>query len=175
MDAITALLSRQSTKDFVTNQIDDANLQTILQCGMTAPVGMRRYDTLHFTVIQSKELLDEITDTAKMRTAERPFAPFYKAPTVVLVSSKFERVDHIEYANVACVIENMAVAATALGVGSVYLWSVVRIINANPNLLAKLNLPQGFVPVSMLALGYATTPLTQHTQPRHIVEVDYIK
>ncbi|HOB64546.1 MAG: nitroreductase [Clostridiales bacterium] len=176
MEAITAIYTRQSTKDFIEGkQISSEDLSTILKCGMTAPVGMRRYDTLHLTVVQSKELLDEIMDISDMRTAERPHAPLYKAPTIILVSSRFEREDHIEYANVACVIENMTIAATALGLGSVYLWSVIRVLKNNPGLLQKFNLPEGFVPVSVLALGYPATPFTPKDGPRHEIEVNYIK
>ena len=172
MDAITAIFTRKSTKDFVADrQIDDEALSTLLQCGMTAPVGMRRYDTLHLCTVQNKELLDEITKVADMRTPERPHAPLYKAPTIIIVSSKFERTDHIEYANVACVIENMTIAATAMGLGSVYLWSVARVLNQNPALLEKFALPDGFVPVSVLAVGYPTTEIEQQSAPRHDIKV----
>lgn len=175
MDALRAIYTRESTKDFSVQQIDDRVLQTIVNCGMSAPVGMRRYDTLHLTVIQNKELLDKITEVADMRTAERPHAPLYKAPTIILVSSKFEREDHIEYANVACVIENMTIAATALGLGSVYLWSVIRVLKANPSLLNKLELPQGFVPVSILALGYPPQPIAEKDAPRHTIKANIIR
>lgn len=175
MDAIKAIFSRQSTKDFDGKQIPDADLDTVLKCGMTAPVGMKRYDTLHLTVVQDKALLDRITYLADMKTPERPFAPLYKAPTVIVVSSKFERTDSIEYANVACVIENMAIAATALGIGSVYLWGVIRVIKTHAELLDKLALPQDFVPVSILALGYPTQPLAEHDFPRHQIETSFIK
>lgn len=175
MDAITAIFSRQSTKDFLPKQIENSLLQTILDCGMTAPVGLRQYYNLHITVIQDQKLLADITLASGLSTPERPFAPFYKAPTVVLVSSRFERTDHIEYANTACVISNMALAATALGIGSVYLWSAVRTLNAHPDLLAKMQLSEGFIPVSMLALGYPPSPLSTHTSPRHTIEVTHIK
>lgn len=174
MDAITAIFSRQSTKDFLPKQIEDSLLQTVLDCGMTAPVGMRRYDNLHLTVIQDQKLLADITEASGLRTPERPYAPFYKAPTVILVSSRFERTDHIEYANAACVISNMALAATASGIGSVYLWSAVRTLNSNPDLLARLRLLEGFIPVSMLALGYSSIPLTPHNTPRHTVDITRI-
>lgn len=173
MDAITAIFSRQSTKDFLPKQIDDTLLQTILDCGMTAPVGLRKYDNLHISVIQDQKLLADITKASNLSTPERPYAPFYKAPTVILVSSRFERTDHIEYANTSCVISNMALAATALDIGSVYLWSAVKTLNSHPDLLARLHLPDGFIPVSMLALGYPSSPLSPQTKPRHTIDITY--
>jgi len=174
MDTIQAIFSRVSTKDFASGQISDCDLKTILDCGMSAPVGRRRYDTLHLTVLQNKVLLDEISAVCDMKTPERPFAPLYQAPTVILVSAKIERTDHIEYANVGCVMENMAIAASALGLGSVYLWGFVQIIKDNSAIIAKLKLPQDFVPISALAVGYATEKPEICKLPRHEIAVNKI-
>ena len=174
MEAIQAIFSRVSTKDFAPGQVNSEALKTVLECGMSAPVGRKRYDTLHLTVIQDKKVLDAITEASCMRTPEQPFAPLYKAPTLILVSSKFERTDHIEYANVGCVMENMAIAAAALGLGSVYLWGFVQKIKDTPEIVNMFDLPQGFVPVSALALGYAENALEVRTTPRHEISVNYI-
>jgi nitroreductase len=173
MDAIRAILSRVSTKNFASSQITKEDLNTVLNCGMSAPVGRKRYDTLHLTVIQDKKILDAITDASAMRTPEQPDAPLYNAPTLILVSSKFERTDHIEFANAACVIENMAIAASALGLGSVYLWGFVQKIKDMPAIVDMFDLPQGFVPVSALALGYAVHKPEPSDRPRHSIGINY--
>lgn len=154
MDALKALYGRKSTKNFNNIAVPDEIIEKITAAAMCAPIGMARYDTVHLTVIKSQALLKEISENSNMATAERPNAPLYGAPTLIIVSVKMHREDHIEFANCGCVMENMAIAATALNVGSVYLWGFLRTVRSNTELLKKLELPSGFTPVSALAIGY---------------------
>nr|WP_271716067.1 nitroreductase family protein [Anaeromicropila herbilytica] len=62
---------------------------------------------------------------------------------------------HAEFANAACIIENMLLAATDQNIGSVYLWGVAMALQLYSELFQELDLPDGFIPVSGLALGYA--------------------
>lgn len=175
MDAIKAIYSRYSERNFDESKtVSDNDLQTVLNAGMTAPVGRKRYDTLRLTVIRDTALLDEITQRAGMATPERPKSPFYGAKTLIVVSSTLYSADHIEVANAACIIENMAVAATALGLSSVYLWAVIKVIKEHNDLLFKLRLPEGYVPLSSLAVGYAMNPPAESDLPRHTLPVDYV-
>ncbi|MBR6786086.1 MAG: nitroreductase family protein, partial [Clostridia bacterium] len=50
--------------------------------------------------------------------------------------------------------QNIALAATDLGLGSVLLAAPVRAINQHPELLAELQLPDGFQPVLSVGIGY---------------------
>lgn len=49
-------------------------------------------------------------------------------------------------------VENMVLAAVALGVGTVHIWGAIRAVNASPELLKALQLPDGFVPSCGIAL-----------------------
>jgi nitroreductase len=73
----------------------------------------------------------------------------------VLVSSSEPKFPNIQYANIACVIENMLLAATDAGIDSVYLWGPATVIAQNSELRKELGIPDGFTPVSGAALGYA--------------------
>ena len=55
-------------------------------------------------------------------------------------------------------------AATEKGVGSVYLLAATEAITENPDVLAKLELPEGFKPIGSLGLGYAAVEM----QPREL-------
>jgi hypothetical protein len=57
----------------------------------------------------------------------------------------------------------MALAATDLGLGNVYIFGSVNALNLHAELVAKLNLPEGFVPVSALAVGKAAAPMQNRT------------
>jgi len=71
------------------------------------------------------------------------------------VSSSEPKFPNIQYANAGCIIENMLLAATDLGMDSIYLWGAVNVIAKNPDLLNELGIPAGFTPVSGAGLGYA--------------------
>lgn len=173
METFETLFSRVSTRDFNDKEVSAELIERILQAGMSAPVGRARYDTLHITVVKDQTFLDGVTELAK-DTSPRERAPFYGAKTLIVVSSKMSEAPAIEYSNVACVIENMAIAARALGVASVYLWAFVKPLTSAPELLAKLGLPAGFKPVSALAIGYSDTPLGVFDKPRHSISVNEI-
>ena len=79
----------------------------------------------------------------------------YGAPVLVLVSSSEPKFPNIQYANVGCVMENMLLAATDLGVDNIYLWGAVNVIANMPELQKELGIPGGFTPISGAALGYA--------------------
>ncbi|MCB2311914.1 MerR family DNA-binding transcriptional regulator [Clostridium tagluense] len=63
--------------------------------------------------------------------------------------------------NAACIMENMALAATDLGLGNVYIFGGALAIAKNPELCAELKIPEGYIPVSALPVGKATKPLKE--------------
>ena len=66
----------------------------------------------------------------------------------------------------------MTLAATDLGLGSIYLNLVIGLIKDNKDILKELNLEEGFVPVAALGIGYTDGEF----EPKdHIIEVTYIK
>ncbi len=89
-----------------------------------------------------------------MKMPARDF--FYGAPAVIIVSASEEQMaPGIECANAACVIENMLIAATDAGVDNIYLWGSVQGLARNKDLCEKMDIPEGFRPVSAAAIGYS--------------------
>lgn len=176
MDMIKTIAMRKSTRGYKVEQISDECLTGILNVGCAAPVGMGAYDSVHLTVIQNSNLLDKITKVAANVFGNPKMKPFYGAPTVVVVSGKAnEKAPNVEIANAACIIENMALAATSIGLGSVYLWGFLASFSADKELLKELDLPEGFVPVSAIALGYPTEPLAKEKELKQTISINTIK
>jgi nitroreductase len=162
METMKAIAKRKSTRDFKPDQIPEAALDAILDAGCAAPVGMRAYDTLRLTVIQDANLLKKLSDTAiKAMKREDGGSIYYGAPTVVIVSSKKPAAPGLDYANAACIVENMLLAATDLGIDSVYVFGTVVAFQADAGLLKALDIPEGFFPVASVALGYGTNPSSE--------------
>lgn len=161
MELFDVINKRFSNRKFLEKQISNEDLDRILKAGMQAPVGRGRYEDMHITVIQNKDLLDEIN-----RLSDR--SVFYNAPTLIIISAKDDG-HGLDRENSACVAMNMLLAATDLGLASIYLNLVIGLIK-NSDILNKLNLPLGFVPIVGVGLGYADgTHITEHK-----IDVNYI-
>ena len=156
METLKAIAKRKSTRAFSPGKrIDQAELDTILAAGCAAPVGRGDYPSLHLTVIQDAETLEKINKVVQ-ETLATDQSLFYNAPVLVLVSASEQQVtQNIQYANTACIVENMLLAATDFGIGSVFLWKLPSVIADNADLCEQLNFPDGFKPVSAAAFGYA--------------------
>ena len=94
---------------------------------------------------------------------------FYNAPTLVIISARDDG-HGLDKENSACVAMNMLLSATALGIGNIYLNLVIGLIKENKEVLNKLNLPEGFVPIVGVGLGYADGSHIKN----HEISIDYM-
>ena len=162
MELFEAIDKRFSNRKYLDKQISDEDLKKILKAGMQAPIGRGKYEDMHITVIQNKDLLNEISGLADRSV-------FYNAPTLVIISARDDG-NGLDKENSACVAMNMLLAATALGLGSIYLNLVIGLIKEHKEILDKLNLSEGFVPVVGVGIGYADG---EHIKD-HEISVDYM-
>ena len=162
MELFEAIEKRFSNRKFLDKQISNSDLNKIVKAGMQAPVGRGKYEDMHITVIQNNILLDEISNLTDRSV-------FYNAPTLVIISARDDG-HGFDKENSACVAMNMLLAATALGLGSIYLNLVIGLIKENKNILKKLSLPEGFVPIVGIGLGYADG---SHII-KHSIDINYI-
>lgn len=159
MEALEAITKRTSTRKFKEIQISEENLQAILKAGMSAPVGSGLYDSLHITIIQNMEILNTIGDAVTEMVSEKfgkRMDKNFGAPTMMVVSSKPAVFPGIGYANAACVIENMAIAATSLGIDNVVWAGPTAVISKDTAIRNALHIPDDFNPTLCISLGYGT-------------------
>ena len=81
--------------------------------------------------------------------------PACGVPGLVVLASKQSILPNIEFTNAGCVLESVMLAATELGLDSIYLWMTMYGINDEPELMERLGFPEGFTCVGTVALGYA--------------------
>ena len=158
MNAIESITVRKSTRAYKSKQISNSDLETILQAGMAAPVGSGAYDTLHITVVQNQEFFSKINAAVTdmiFKMLGKKMDKDFGAPTMIFVSSKPARMPGLEYANTACILENMAIAATSMGIDNI-IWGGAAVAVAQNNELQKdLKIPEGYKPILCISLGYA--------------------
>ena len=167
MELFNVLWSRKSHRSYAPGQVSEEQLDKILAAGSAAPVGLPKQGLPHLTVIQDPALLKELGGL---------FGPeddiLYGAPTLIMVSSPEMPAPGVDYATAGCVIENMALAATEQGLGSIFLYGVAAGVANKPALLAKLRLPEGYHPVSALAVGPAAEPVALCKDPAKRFGID---
>ncbi|MDV0445351.1 hypothetical protein MmiAt1_09260 [Methanimicrococcus sp. At1] len=162
METLDALTSRKAVRKYKKEQIKDAELNTILSAGGIAPVGLGDYKSIHFTVVQNRDLLSKISSAVKAAVPgmEAP-DPIYGAPTLIIISAApNERMPTIGDFNAACILENILVAAADMGVGSVFMLSPTLAFS-DESLLSELKIPAGFKPLATAAFGYADEPVSK--------------
>ena len=138
MEALEAIYTRRSTRNYKPNAVEKEKLTKILEAARQAPSGGNS-QTNHFLVIQNREVLDKLialTEAGfrKMEADETTYPSLrhaieaskkggyvfcYNAPLLIAVANRKDYGNNI--ADCACALENMMVAANALDLGSCYI------------------------------------------------------
>ena len=154
MEAMEAILTRRSTRNYRPDPVEPEKLEKVLEAGRQAPSGGNN-QTSHFLVIRSREVLHKLTQMteaafARMEIREDTYASLkhaitaskkggyvfcYNAPVLIAVANRRDYGNNM--ADCACAIENMMVAANALDLGSCWI-NQLRWLNEDPDLVAYL-------------------------------------
>lgn len=175
MNTLEAIYSRKSVRSF-NGAVSEQELNTILKAANASPIGRALYETVHLTVITNKELLSKINNNA-IKLFNNPMAnPLYDAPVYILVSAKLASPsDNVGFSNCAIIAENMALAAVELGLGACHIWGTTIALSQNDELVAELNLPDGFTPCCGIVLGKTEESYSEREIPNDRIAVDFIK
>lgn len=176
MNTFENIYSRKSIRTYNGENVTESELNEILKAAYAAPVGRALYDTLNITVISNRDYLNRWEDYCEASSGHRPF---YGAPTVILVSSAIPSTDlknvNVNFSNAAILVQNMAIAATELGVGSCHIWGAIRDLNDNEALLKELNLPEGMIPCCAIILGHTDEKYELREIPESRIKTNFIK
>lgn len=175
-ETVDLILNRRSVRKYKPEMISESELETIVKCGLFAPSAKNKQNW-HFTVITSQDKIEEINQLALDGMArlgiekEEGYHVFYHAPVVIIVSSKIEGYSEI---NAGCVIENMAIAANSLGIGSCIIGQTRYMYHqANKaDINRVLKIPENFEHDISICFGYPDE--TAEAKPRKENVVDYI-
>lgn len=176
MDTFETLYSRRSIREFNGQSISKDELNEILKSAYTSPIGLKRYDRLQMIVITNKALIEKWEqETARVMDREG-YKAFYNAPTVILVCSEVDDgvYANVNYSNAAIVVHNMAIAATALGVGACHIWSAPRALRSLDALQKEMGIKDGMVPCCAIALGKIDTGYTLREIEDKKIQTSYI-
>lgn len=169
MEVMECIQTRRSIRRYRDEQIKDNELHTVLEAGTWAPTSKGQQQPF-IVAVQKPELLDKLVrmNAAIMGTSGNPY---YDAPTIVLVFAPEEYGKGLQ--DGSCILENMMLAAHALGLGSCWINREIEMFRTaeGKQLMAEMGLPEGLMGIGALSLGYpASQPHT--VKPR---KADYFK
>ena len=183
-ETINTIMTRRSCRAYTEQEVSAADLETIVQCGQYAATGMGA-QPWHFAVLTNKDLMGKITAANReiMLKSENPmmaqiasdpnFCSWRHAPAVIIVSG--EKASPWSVADCANATENMALAASALGLGNCYIASFKGALlqPENADLLTALQIPTDYEPMFALTIGYAAAEPDER-KPRKDGAISYI-
>ena len=162
---IQTIAKRSSTRGYTEEKLPEDVLRQLLEAGLQAPTAANKQE-VHFSVVDGKNpILAELEeDKNQLRGGAAPAVNFYfDAPTVIFLSADKEFYWSPVDAGIA--VENIALAAEALGLGSLIIGCVKDALRGEKeDYYAKaLGFPEGYRYEVCIAVGYKAVEKEPHT------------
>jgi nitroreductase len=151
-DAITAILTRRSIRDYTPHPVAEETIKLLLEAGLSAPSAMDERST-ELVVINDRKILDEIHS---FNPNPKSFQ-LKKATVAILVcgnqAKEKDKGKGYWMLDGAVAGENILIAANALGLGAV--WTAIYPYQDRIAKVQKLlNLPEQVIPLNIIPIGY---------------------
>lgn len=172
METLKTIFSRKSVKTYTGEPVPQDKRDTVIKAALSSPVGKGMFQNVHLTVIENKELLTAIDRNAAEFFGDPSRTPLYNAPALVVVSTPNK--GNVDSANAAMIVHNMCLTAIELGMGSCAIYGATAALAQNAELVAKLNLPEGFVPTGSAIFGPTTETFSEREIPMDKMAINYI-
>ncbi len=156
-ELLQTINTRRSCRRYKSEQIPDDLLRQVLEAGTYAPTA-RGLQSPFIVAVQQPDQLRLLAEM-NARVMGVSSNPYYDAPTYILVFAPDGGSNSLQ--DGSCVLENMMLAAHALGLGSCWINREREMFATEEGkaLMKQWGLPDGLMGVGALALGYpAATP-----------------
>ena len=161
-DTVRAVLGRRSIRTFESRSVEPEKVQILLECGFAAPSAMN-IQPCHLVLIDDRALLDKIGASTERA---RPVCGAALAVAVCVDVAHYEKThkltDGTWMEDGACVMENLLIAARALGLEGFWL-QVANRPDREGSIPPHLNLPVGVRLLAMAVLGYGSESKAPHS------------
>lgn len=153
-ETLNTIYNRTSCRSFQETAIPTEIIQTIVEAGLQAPSG-RNLQVCHITVITNQDMIKRLTAAINQElNRDNNSSCFYHAHTIVIVSGSRDS-SHLNYDG-SCILQNIFLAATSLGIGSCWI-NQLKGIEDVPSIraiLTKCHIPSSHLVVGCASLGY---------------------
>ena len=179
LNTLDAIYHRRAVRNYTPQKMSQTSVHALLDAAVHAPTAMHE-EPWAFAIIQDKNLLDRLSDTAKelvrnesqgahgknaLDLVNKPdFNVFYNASTLIVIYSKVQG----PFVAAACWLaaENLMLAACAKGLGTCVIGFAVGALNT-PTWKMELGIPPEMTAIAPIILGVPAgeTPAVPRKQP----------
>lgn len=158
---IKTIFSRRSIRKYTPDPVSEEDIKTLLEAAMAAPSASNR-KPWHLVVVTERETLDKLADS------HRYGKMLHDAPLCVAVCGDTSTSERFWVQDCSAAAENLLLAATALGLGAVWLGvhpSEERVSDVRE----ILGIPEGVTPLNLVSIGHPAEekePRTQYDEDR---------
>ncbi len=145
-------LKRRSNRFLSNEKLPNEVIEKILKAGMHAPVARGLYSNILIYKLEG-EKLNKLQEIVK---SEIDRDPTYNCGCLLLILHKGENKE-LRNQDAGCILENMALMASSIDIGNVYLYAITQVIKHSTKCLELLNIPVGYDCVASIGLGYKTS------------------
>jgi len=145
MELFEAIYTRRSVRSFSQQKINEQDVKKIIDAGRWAPSACN-VQGWRFIVIDDPKVKRDLIDLGAASFLE-------KAPLgiIVLYDNQTDNLEYMDYVqSAAASIENMLLAAHALGIGGCWICHLPR----KEEIRSFLSIPSHYDPIAYIALGY---------------------
>ena len=149
MDLLEGLYTRRSVRQYTAQSVEREQLIEIIKAGTWAPSGLNN-QPWRFVIIRDAEARSKLSEFTKYRKIIEA-AP---ACIAVFIDGKAMYNDTKDHQAIGACIQNMLLAAHAIGLGAVWLGEILK--NAD-NIRVFLELPLEMELMAVVAVGHPST------------------
>lgn len=183
-EVVEAIKSRRSIRSYKPEQIDQAQLDTIIDCAINAPSAMNK-QSWEVRVIQNPDLLKRINDSfvekakgkdlkgSASRSQEPGFSVFHGSPTLIIVGR--EKNNSTSFVDCGLLAQNILLSAESMNIGTCTIGNMAGILNdpEAKGFLKEINMPDTHEVAFGISIGYKNE--NPEAKPRDASKVQYIK
>ena len=161
-----AILDRRSNRGYSDVPLTEAEIQTLVDAALASPTA-RNCQDWHFTFVTDRALLDEFS------AAYRPLMPagasdtntydvLFHAPLCVFITLPEHPGSNFAQVDAGIAVENLALSAMGMGLGSVILGRPKEVFNADRSWEQRFGFPEGHHFAIAIAIGHPTATKDAH-------------
>ncbi|MDR2522864.1 MAG: nitroreductase family protein [Synergistaceae bacterium] len=160
-ETIRIILGRRSVRVFEARSVEAEKVELLLECAFAAPSAMN-IQPCHIVVVDDKDLLKKIGE-ASAHSRMAAGAPLGLAVCVDVANyeKKHGFTDGTWMEDASCAMENMLLAARAVGLEGVWL-QIANRPEREGTIPSLLNLPEGVRALAMALVGYGAKVKPPH-------------
>jgi len=160
-ELIQTIFARRSIRRYTAEPVSEADIKTLLEAAMAAPSASNR-KPWQFVVVTARQTLDALAE------AHPHGKMLFEATSCIAVCGDLTTFERFWVQDCSAATENLLLAATALGLGAVWLGVYPR-EDRVAAVRQVLGLPETITPLNLVSIGHPAEekePRTQYNEAR---------